>query len=454
MSFIFIRERQRDTKRKESYKQYIIINYLLSTFTLFVLLLLIINDMDDTDKWQQASWTEKVTVNVRVSYTKIFDIDTINQRFQAEAIIESSWHDPNIRSIDELIDASKIWKPDVYVDNAINDSKDEVTYRIVNDYENDQLLICETRKVKGLFWECLELEMFPLDVQDLSLTVTSKKPTSMVDLIPAQPEKFQYKIKINNTLDKSMWKMHDWVFTKKRRLIREFSSSVTDAEKRKIKRFPAIKLTAQVFRLPGFFYYNAILPILLVTLASLGPFVIDFKLPQSRLPSTATMLLTSVSIRWIVGRLLPTVSYLTSLDKYSLGSIVIIVAQLIYHATMGAINQALPEKVAYRLDKIVFAFILSLIIIKQIMFIVWVRRVNIYRHGVETNKIQHEIPDDDEFDKDSCDNFEIEIKDTKESQNFLDYQNSIKSKSTSPPSDDKYEKVSGGINGHLYKSNV
>ena len=30
--------------------------------------------------------------------------------------------------------------------------------------------------------------------------------------------------------------------------------------------YPAIKVSAKVFRLPRFFYYNALLPILLVTL--------------------------------------------------------------------------------------------------------------------------------------------------------------------------------------------
>jgi hypothetical protein len=69
--------------------------------------------------------------------------------------------------------------------------------------------------------------------------------------------------------------------------------------------------------LPGYFYWNALLPILLISFASLGPFVIDFKLPQSRLPSTATMLLSSVSFKAVVTRLLPTVSYLTSLGIYA-----------------------------------------------------------------------------------------------------------------------------------------
>ena len=61
-------------------------------------------------------------------------------------------------------------------------------------------------------------------------------------------------------------------------------------------------------------------------------------------------MLTSVSIRWTVGRLLPTVSYLTSLDKYSLMSMLIITTELIYHGIMGYIFRKIPEDIAYKID--------------------------------------------------------------------------------------------------------
>ena len=253
-------------------------------------------------------------------------------------------------------------------------------------------MVCEIRKVKGLFWECLELQTFPLDVQDLSLTIASKKPGKIVNLVLMNSG--VHKLKINNTLDKSMWMMHTIVISRKDKIKREFSYGK--------RTFPAVKVTSQAFRLPGFFYWNAILPILLVTCASLCPFVVDCKLPQSRLPATATMLLTSVSMRWIIGRLLPTVSYLTSLDKYSLASIVIIVMELIYHATMGAIFETLVkmtnDKFPYRLDKVVFSCFVTLLITKQIMFVSWVVRVTKYRNKIKENKI---VRTNDEPDSDS-----------------------------------------------------
>ena len=321
--------------------------------------------MDELDKFLEASWSPTVDVFINISYTKILDIDTINQRFQAEAIIESKWFDPNIKSINDSIDEKKIWKPDLYVENGIKDVKEEVVYRVVphgkKKLASSHLMIMELRKVTGIFYENLELEDFPLDVQDLTIHVASRKPGYIVNFIIMQDE--QKILNISNTLDKSMWKLHHILFTKK--------------EKRE---YPSIRVSAKVFRIPGFFYWNALLPIFLVSLASLAPFVVDAKMPQSRLSSTCTLMLTSVSIRWTVGRLLPTVSYLTSLDKYSLASMLIITMELLYHATMGASFPKFSETFAYNLDKSVFLFFCGLILLKQILFINWAVKVTVSRN--------------------------------------------------------------------------
>ena len=107
--------------------------------------------METLDKVQDASWTNTVDVYVQVSFTKIYDIDTVSQRFQAEAIIETKWSDPSIRSVDQTSDASKIWRPEIYIDNVIGDLKEDVYYRTVMD--GNDTMVCEIRRIKGLFWE-------------------------------------------------------------------------------------------------------------------------------------------------------------------------------------------------------------------------------------------------------------------------------------------------------------
>lgn len=72
---------------------------------------------------------------------------------------------------------------------------------------------------------------------------------------------------------------------------------------------------------PGYYISNAYFLIFLITISGLTIFSVDCTLPQNRLQTTYTILLTSVSFKWVINRSLPTVSYLTSLDKYAITSI-------------------------------------------------------------------------------------------------------------------------------------
>lgn len=115
---------------------------------------------------------QQIDVYIRLGITKIYDIDTVNQRFQAELIIESKWHESRVKTPnDDVNKLVSLWKPDLYIENAINDPKEEITHKIVWDEEKKCLMMSEIRRVKGLFWENLELENFPLDVQDLTIVV-------------------------------------------------------------------------------------------------------------------------------------------------------------------------------------------------------------------------------------------------------------------------------------------
>ena len=294
-------------------------------------------------------------VHIRVSFTKIYEIDTLNQRFHAEVLIESKWNDPNVTSSNYDLKNLE-WKPELYIENVINDAKEEITYRIVQ--QQSGLMVCEIRKVKGVFWENLELENFPLDIQNLSVIILSKKSGKKVNFILMQDE--ISKIKIANNLDKSSWHLHEMVKVNREEVTREYSFGQ--------RVYPGVRITCQAFRLPGYFYWNVLLPILLITFAALGPFVIDCKSAYTRLPSTATMLLSSVSFKAVVGRLLPTVSYLTSLDKYSIASITLISFMFIYHSLSAAFMPVLHEPVLYYLDKIAFLGFLGLIVAKQIIY--------------------------------------------------------------------------------------
>ena len=92
---------------------------------------------------------------------------------------------------------------------------------------------------------------------------------------------------------------------------------------------------------------------MLFTANSLTIFSIDHKTPQSRLQTTYTILVGSISFKWVINRSLPPVSYLTSLDKYAILCIFYVCILGCWHGIIGTISEYLNEdniKIAQQLD--------------------------------------------------------------------------------------------------------
>lgn len=45
----------------------------------------------------------KITVEIKVTFLKINDIDTVDQKFQAEIFVTAKWHDPLIKGDEKVI---------------------------------------------------------------------------------------------------------------------------------------------------------------------------------------------------------------------------------------------------------------------------------------------------------------------------------------------------------------
>ena len=86
---------------------------------------------------------------------------------------------------------------------------------------------------------------------------------------------------------------------------------------------------------PGYYLYNAFFLIFLITISGLNIFSINSTTPHFRLQSTYTLLLTSVSFKWVINRELPTLSYMTLLDKYSIACIFFLCSLCVWHALIG-----------------------------------------------------------------------------------------------------------------------
>ena len=79
-------------------------------------------------------------------------------------------------------DSSIFWTPSLFIENAIGDLKEEIRHKLEivekanpdtgssntnSNFSNLTVKVCEMRKVRGVFYERLELYDFPMDIQGI-----------------------------------------------------------------------------------------------------------------------------------------------------------------------------------------------------------------------------------------------------------------------------------------------
>jgi hypothetical protein len=192
-----------------------------------------------TEEYLDSSsiYTHKaMKIYVRLMFLRIGEIDTLNEKYQAQASIESRWPIELDKSLPKLSSdeqnrlaygksvslvkySESNWHPQLYIENALGDLKEQIRYSAKKSKIDNQIYVCEHRDIKGLFWEKLELQHFPSDVQDLSISIASMlyddKLVLMAD--PYHPSG----INREAFVDQQEWSLYEHVDTQQR-YIKEF----------------------------------------------------------------------------------------------------------------------------------------------------------------------------------------------------------------------------------------
>ncbi|KAL5964917.1 Gamma-aminobutyric acid receptor subunit gamma-2 [Taenia solium] len=266
--------------------------------------------------------SEKVTVEVRVVFLKIGEIDTLKEMFRADAFIQTKWPEPRLngKTDEELakIDLSKCWNPLVYIENILTESKDQHWISAKVD-DNGQVFVTERRRLRAIFLETLELNDFPLDVQDLTITLSSERPDTEVDLVPDNTDLCG--INLQTFVDQQEWRLHEHIEITRQSIVQEFTTSS--------QKHPCISVTCRAARRPGL---------------SFATFSVSAERPENRLQLSFTLFLTSVAFKFVINQSLPKISYLTFMDKYVLMSLGILCKVSVWHAIVTLVPvYSLPD---------------------------------------------------------------------------------------------------------------
>ncbi|CAH8444246.1 unnamed protein product [Dicrocoelium dendriticum] len=195
---------------------------------------------------------EQVVVEIRVVFLKVGEIDTLKEIYHADAFIQAKWKEPRLegKTDEELrrIDLQRCWNPLIIIDNILSESKDQ-HWMTTQKTEKREIYIVERRRLRGIFLETLELNDFPLDVQDLTITLTSERPDSEVVLVPDRTELCG--INLQTLVDQQEWKLHEHIEVTRRSATQEYTNSS--------QCHPCISVTCRAARRPGYFYWNVFL---------------------------------------------------------------------------------------------------------------------------------------------------------------------------------------------------
>lgn len=284
-------------------------------------------------------WLHKTprNVGIKVEIRSITRIDTVNQNFQCRLLLKFVWQ-PSRLEIENYAKDKKWdrrnWRPRfefpnvqefkcreqkqlfLFDENARTRSeRGNEDYVLMNNGEinpkgfEDLLLVdCVFMgciEINASFAERLELERFPFDTQDLTISLWSDSRSTQVQFIPFG-NFFQKDIAFIYLSTSYCSVTNEW----------DIHEPIIDIETNIF--FSSLHIRNKVTRHPNVFFWRMMVPISLITTASLFSFFLDLSVGGERIAYAFTAVLTSVVYQMKIYGDLPNITYMTLLDWYIL----------------------------------------------------------------------------------------------------------------------------------------
>jgi hypothetical protein len=273
-------------------------------------------------------------VNIGVVVIDIGGIDGANQSFTANVFISMQWKDPRLAKATKAgrtMGLDEVWSPDIQV---VNQQKLFKTFRDVVEVspEGD---VYSRQRYWGTFAYPMNLKDFPLDHHSLKIKIAAAGYHSD-DIKFVIDER---KTGMGEPLTVTDWKIGGW-----------------EAYPKSIYIGPGLPTPIgvifefEVHRLKGFYIIKVLLPLIMIIFMSWIIFFIEPVHVGPKISVAITAMLTLIAYRFLLGNLLPKISYLTRLDYFLLGSAFLVFAALIETAATGKLMALDKEQVAREID--------------------------------------------------------------------------------------------------------
>ncbi|CAC5356537.1 GABRG [Mytilus coruscus] len=164
---------------------------------------------------------------------------------------------------------------------------------------------------------------------DISVVITSEHPIQELEILEDEQELSS--MNVSCFVDVQEWELKDFVVTEAKQMTKEFSETKNIS-------FPLLTVKTLAVRQFGFFVWNILIIMTIISLLSFTTFAVDNTKPQNRLQLGFTLTLTGVTFRFVTNQSLPKISYLTKLDVYILFCMIFNFCISIWHAVITRFN--------------------------------------------------------------------------------------------------------------------
>ncbi|RNA23241.1 gamma aminobutyric acid receptor subunit [Brachionus plicatilis] len=180
----------------------------------------------------------------------------------------------------------------------------------------------------------------------VNITITSSRSINEVKFVPSSH--IESTINTNDFQQQQEWNLYPHIETSEK--------NIYDIWKQQER--PCFTVSSTISRRPGYFIYNAYMLIFLISALGFVPFSFNHSFPHFRIQTTCLLILSSINFRWIVTQKLPTVSYLTTLDKYAIVALIFLVSLCAWHAVIGSVLfSSIDKEYVGGIDKYALFFI-------------------------------------------------------------------------------------------------
>ena len=172
-------------------------------------------------------------------------------------------------------------------------------------------------RFEGTFLEPMELQDFPIDQQALNISLSfNVRTTGMtpVTISVSEQARCETAIEARHFHLGQAWTLEPHLSVK------------TSTVGKTGRQFPTVEIAVIISRKYSFYVINVGLPMFLFSFMSLFQFALPRFSTADRFNVGFTLLLTCVAFKFSITTMLPTISYMTILDKYTLASTGVIVA--------------------------------------------------------------------------------------------------------------------------------